>query len=217
MYGVKIGNWALIFENHPMKNSLRLFDLLSCDYKTGFWSDIFRHDHCDYSYDWGYYPTCGDQCSCGHKYHQGSIGCDFKKRFIPFWSVSLFVELCYSFSHSSLRSFLSSDEVEEGGRLLNLRRLLKSFGHQGNRSEGTALRRRRGTLSLFAWARIPNKRTASRKYFFILKLFGIIPRFMDFFKFHWAIKIWEAISFIPLGTEKGVRVCWRRNRRVCVE
>jgi len=30
------------------------------------------------------------------------------------------------------------------------RLLLDSFGHQGNKSEGTALRRRRGTLSPFA-------------------------------------------------------------------
>ena len=29
---------------------------------------------------------------------------------------------------------------------------------------------------------------------------------MAFFKFDWAIKIWQAISLDPLGKEKGVRI-----------
>jgi hypothetical protein len=65
-----------------------------------------------------------------------------------------------------------------------------SFGHQGNKSEGTALRRRRGTLSPFAWASIPKRRTACLKYFFILSLLGITPVCIDFFKFDWANRTW---------------------------
>jgi hypothetical protein len=32
------------------------------------------------------------------------------------------------------------------------------------------------------------------------------PRSIDFLNIDWAIRIWEVISFTPLGIEKGVRI-----------